>query len=176
MTAGPPSPATGLIQSFLDAMAAERGASRNTIDAYRRDLDDNINGRFQLPAGRPTACFRACSRDTPARRGRCNGRGRRRSDRASMPRVASGPDPPVENDFAGTGFIIVHYAGLLQFFKLVGPRLQSGGQAENGHRHRLRVGCVSQFGRERDRLASLDFHAGQLGRQSHGASRACSRA
>jgi len=35
-----PSPAAGLIQSFLDAMAAERGASRNTIDAYRRDLDD----------------------------------------------------------------------------------------------------------------------------------------
>jgi integrase/recombinase XerD len=37
---GRPSPAVGLIQSFLDAMAAERGASRNTLDAYRRDLDD----------------------------------------------------------------------------------------------------------------------------------------
>ena len=35
-----PLPAAGLIQSFLDAMAAERGASRNTLDAYRRDLDD----------------------------------------------------------------------------------------------------------------------------------------
>ncbi len=36
-----PSPAASLIQSFLDAMAAERGASRNTLDAYRRDLDDD---------------------------------------------------------------------------------------------------------------------------------------
>ena len=40
MTAPRPSPAASLIQSFLDAMAAERGASRNTLDAYRRDLDD----------------------------------------------------------------------------------------------------------------------------------------
>ena len=40
MTAPRPSPADSLIRSFLDAMAAERGASRNTIDAYRRDLDD----------------------------------------------------------------------------------------------------------------------------------------
>lgn len=28
-----------LIQGFLDAMAAERGAARNTIESYRRDLD-----------------------------------------------------------------------------------------------------------------------------------------
>ena len=40
MTLTRSSPSTALIQSFLDAMAAERGASRNTIDAYRRDLDD----------------------------------------------------------------------------------------------------------------------------------------
>ena len=26
------------IEAFLDMMAAERGASRNTLDAYRRDL------------------------------------------------------------------------------------------------------------------------------------------
>ncbi len=30
----------GLIALFLDMMAAERGASANTLDAYRRDLDD----------------------------------------------------------------------------------------------------------------------------------------
>lgn len=30
----------GLIELFLDMLAAERGASHNTLDAYRRDLDD----------------------------------------------------------------------------------------------------------------------------------------
>jgi integrase/recombinase XerD len=30
--------ASGAIDAFLDMMAAERGASRNTLDAYRRDL------------------------------------------------------------------------------------------------------------------------------------------
>jgi integrase/recombinase XerD len=30
----------GLIENFLDMMSAERGASRNTLDAYRRDLAD----------------------------------------------------------------------------------------------------------------------------------------
>lgn len=29
-----------LVELFLDMMATERGASRNTLDAYRRDLDD----------------------------------------------------------------------------------------------------------------------------------------
>ena len=29
-----------LIELFLDMIAAERGASRNTLDAYRRDLAD----------------------------------------------------------------------------------------------------------------------------------------
>jgi integrase/recombinase XerD len=28
------------IDLFLDMMAAERGAARNTLDAYRRDLED----------------------------------------------------------------------------------------------------------------------------------------
>jgi integrase/recombinase XerD len=32
--------ADNLVGLFLDMMATERGASRNTIDAYRRDLDD----------------------------------------------------------------------------------------------------------------------------------------
>ena len=36
---GPGSPAR-LIQGFLEAIASERGASRNTVEAYRRDLDD----------------------------------------------------------------------------------------------------------------------------------------
>ncbi|MBV8474239.1 MAG: site-specific tyrosine recombinase XerD [Hyphomicrobiales bacterium] len=40
MSAPRPATASRLIQSFLEAMAAERGASGNTIDAYRRDLDD----------------------------------------------------------------------------------------------------------------------------------------
>jgi integrase/recombinase XerD len=35
----PPSDAR-LIELFLDMLAAERGASRNTLDAYRRDLED----------------------------------------------------------------------------------------------------------------------------------------
>ena len=29
-----------LIELFLDMLAAERGASANTLDAYRRDLED----------------------------------------------------------------------------------------------------------------------------------------
>jgi integrase/recombinase XerD len=33
-----PSPAALAIESFLDMMSAERGASRNTLEAYRRDL------------------------------------------------------------------------------------------------------------------------------------------
>jgi integrase/recombinase XerD len=33
-------PADDLIDLFLDMMASERGASGNTLDAYRRDLDD----------------------------------------------------------------------------------------------------------------------------------------
>lgn len=33
-------PGAYLIESFLEMMSAERGASRNTLDAYRRDLSD----------------------------------------------------------------------------------------------------------------------------------------
>jgi len=35
-------PGRRLVQSFLEAIASERGASGNTIEAYRRDLDDYI--------------------------------------------------------------------------------------------------------------------------------------
>ena len=33
-------PASRLAAGFLDALAAERGASANTLEAYRRDLSD----------------------------------------------------------------------------------------------------------------------------------------
>ena len=42
---------TSLIASFLDALAAERGASANTLDAYRRDLEDYV--AFLGPRGGP---------------------------------------------------------------------------------------------------------------------------
>ena len=35
-----PNPRQRLIENFLEAIAAERAASRNTIEAYRRDLED----------------------------------------------------------------------------------------------------------------------------------------
>lgn len=35
-------PTGRLIEAFLDAIAAERAASRNTIEAYRRDLEDYL--------------------------------------------------------------------------------------------------------------------------------------
>ena len=31
-----------LLEAFLEMMAAERGAARNTLDAYRRDLEDAL--------------------------------------------------------------------------------------------------------------------------------------
>ncbi|MGD0640499.1 MAG: site-specific integrase, partial [Roseiarcus sp.] len=40
MTAPRPAADHRLVESFLDAIAAERGASRNTVEAYRRDLTD----------------------------------------------------------------------------------------------------------------------------------------
>ena len=40
MTAPRPTAGRRLVESFLEAIASERGASRNTIEAYRRDLLD----------------------------------------------------------------------------------------------------------------------------------------
>ncbi len=40
MTAPRPAASRRLVESFLEAIASERGASRNTIEAYRRDLSD----------------------------------------------------------------------------------------------------------------------------------------
>jgi len=47
-----------LIESFLDMMSAERGASVNTLDAYRRDLLD-----FAENCGRDGSDLAAAARD-----------------------------------------------------------------------------------------------------------------
>jgi integrase/recombinase XerD len=39
-TMRPPAPDARLIDLYLDMLAAERGAARNTLEAYRRDLED----------------------------------------------------------------------------------------------------------------------------------------
>jgi integrase/recombinase XerD len=44
MTSRPHPTDQSLIELFLDMLAAERGASRNTLDAYRRDLSDLAAG------------------------------------------------------------------------------------------------------------------------------------
>ncbi|MDO8359037.1 MAG: site-specific integrase, partial [Devosia sp.] len=46
-----------LIEAFLEMMSAERGAAKNTIEAYRRDLTDyagflSSNGKSAETAGR----------------------------------------------------------------------------------------------------------------------------
>ncbi len=46
-----------LIEAFLEMMSAERGAARNTIEAYRRDLTDYA-GFLAGEAGRPTTAAR----------------------------------------------------------------------------------------------------------------------
>jgi integrase/recombinase XerD len=58
----PPQPSQHLAGDFLDAIAAERGASRNTIDAYRRDLEDYVgflSGRGLDPLGAESDDVRA---------------------------------------------------------------------------------------------------------------------
>jgi integrase/recombinase XerD len=47
---------TALVEGFLDALAAERGAARNTLESYRRDLDVYVaflarTGKTPLEAG-----------------------------------------------------------------------------------------------------------------------------
>ena len=59
-----------LIELFLDMLAAERGASRNTLDAYRRDLADLAGASAgaaarHSPRRRPTICA-AISRRSPS--------------------------------------------------------------------------------------------------------------
>ncbi len=51
-----------LIEDFLDMMAAERGAAKNTLDAYRRDLSDYaefLAGQGAQAAGADTATVQA---------------------------------------------------------------------------------------------------------------------
>ncbi|MCB1540225.1 MAG: site-specific tyrosine recombinase XerD [Rhodoblastus sp.] len=58
------------IDLFLDMIAAERGATRNTIDAYRRDLADYagfLNKRSASAADADTATIRAYLNDLQAR-------------------------------------------------------------------------------------------------------------
>jgi integrase/recombinase XerD len=52
----------GEIALFLDMMAAERGAARNTLEAYRRDLDD-YSGFLAAVGASPKAVTTATIRD-----------------------------------------------------------------------------------------------------------------
>ena len=47
-----------LLENFLDMMSAERGASRNTLDAYRRDLTD-----LAATLAKRNSSFRTATRD-----------------------------------------------------------------------------------------------------------------
>jgi integrase/recombinase XerD len=62
MTAPRPPRDQRLVESFLDAIAAERGASRNTIEAYRRDLTDYAG----FLADRGASASKAASADVRA--------------------------------------------------------------------------------------------------------------
>jgi len=59
-----------LVNLFLDMLAAEQGAGRNTLDAYRRDLtdfSDFLAGRGQGFAGAETQALRDYLADLDAR-------------------------------------------------------------------------------------------------------------
>lgn len=60
----------GEIDLFLDMMAAERGAAKNTLDAYRRDLDDYaefLAGEGAAPKTATTETIRAYLADCGSR-------------------------------------------------------------------------------------------------------------
>jgi integrase/recombinase XerD len=60
----------GLIEGFLEMIAAERGAAQNTLDAYRRDLTDYVAvlaRRKTKPVTASTEAIRAYLRDLDAR-------------------------------------------------------------------------------------------------------------
>lgn len=59
--------ASGPLALFLDMLAVERGASANTLDAYRRDLDDFAAFLGAPAAGADTASIRAYLADLSAR-------------------------------------------------------------------------------------------------------------
>ena len=61
MSRRPPTSDTALVELFLDMQAAERGAGKNTLDAYRNDLADlaahlRAAGRGVANAPAPTTC------------------------------------------------------------------------------------------------------------------------
>ena len=60
----------GLIELYLDMLAAERGAAKNTLEAYRRDLDDFANDLLDAGA-------RIASADTDDLRAHLNGLAKR---------------------------------------------------------------------------------------------------
>jgi integrase/recombinase XerD len=62
MTAPRPLADHRLVESFLEAIASERGASRNTIEAYRRDLTDYAD----FLAARGAGALKASSADVRA--------------------------------------------------------------------------------------------------------------
>ncbi len=65
----PPQPAV-MIDTFLEMMSAERGASANTLDAYRRDLGDYVaflTRRGSGPAGADAEAVRAYLADLSRR-------------------------------------------------------------------------------------------------------------
>jgi integrase/recombinase XerD len=58
--------AHALVDSFLDAIAAERGAAKNTIESYRRDLDfyvEFLGRRGKTPREAADTDIRALSAD-----------------------------------------------------------------------------------------------------------------
>ena len=68
--ASPKASAFRFAESFLDMIAAERGASRNTLDAYRADLADYnafLVGRGAGPLDVDTEGVRAYLGDLAAR-------------------------------------------------------------------------------------------------------------
>jgi len=86
------------VEAFLEMMAVERGASANTLDAYRRDLDDldSFLSRRNTDAAKAAAAdlaayMRALDWRPAPRRGGCHACGS--STASSMPRAGAATIP-----------------------------------------------------------------------------------